>query len=93
MIATAMSERLGKQVVVDNRAGAGGVIGTELAANAPHDGYTLLIISLAHAVNQWSKLLFRIADKVARFKMLRYGHEPNAHLCDNAIVGLREESV
>src|SRR5439155_8524414 len=48
---------------------------------------------LAHAVNQWSKLLFRIADKVARFKMLGYGHEQNAHLCDNAIVGLCEKSV
>ena len=43
LIATHLSERLGKQVVVDNRgAGAGGVVGTEVAANAPHDGYTLL---------------------------------------------------
>jgi tripartite-type tricarboxylate transporter receptor subunit TctC len=53
MIATQLSERLGKQVVVDNRGGAGGVIGTEMAANAPNDGYTLLMISLAHAVNPW----------------------------------------
>ena len=53
MIATQMSERLGKQVVVDNRAGAGGVVGTELAANAPKDGYTVQIISIAHAVNPW----------------------------------------
>jgi tripartite-type tricarboxylate transporter receptor subunit TctC len=53
MIATQLSEKLGKQVVVDNRAGAGGVIGTEIAANAPPDGYTLSIISLAHAVNPW----------------------------------------
>jgi len=53
MIATHMGEHLGKQVVVDNRSGAGGVIGTELAANAAPDGYTLLIISLAHAVNPW----------------------------------------
>ena len=40
MIGTQLSERLGKQVVVDNRAGAGGVVGTELAASAPKDGYT-----------------------------------------------------
>jgi tripartite-type tricarboxylate transporter receptor subunit TctC len=53
MIATKLSERLGKQVVVDNRAGAGAVIGTELAANAPPDGYTLLVVSIAHANNPW----------------------------------------
>src|SRR5262245_57721139 len=51
LIATHLSEKLGKQVVVDNRAGAGGTIGTELAANAAPDGYTLVIISIAHAVN------------------------------------------
>src|SRR5262252_1107630 len=54
LIATHLAERLGKQVVVDNRgAGAGGVAGSEVASHAPHDGYTLLIISLAHAVNPW----------------------------------------
>ena len=53
MIATQLSEQLGKQVVVDNRAGAGGVIGTEIAAKAAPDGYTILVISLAHAVNPW----------------------------------------
>jgi tripartite-type tricarboxylate transporter receptor subunit TctC len=54
LIATHLGERLGRQVVVDNRgAGAGGVVGSEVAANAPRDGYTLLIISLAHAVNPW----------------------------------------
>jgi len=53
VVATALSERLGRQVIVDNRAGAGGVIGSELAANAPRDGYTLLMVSLAHVVNPW----------------------------------------
>jgi tripartite-type tricarboxylate transporter receptor subunit TctC len=51
IVATQLGERLGKQVVVDNRGGAGGVLGTEVAANAPPDGYTLLVISLAHTVN------------------------------------------
>ena len=53
VVATALSERLGRQVIVDNRAGDGGVIGSELAANAPKDGYTLLMVSLAHVVNPW----------------------------------------
>jgi len=52
-IATQLSARLGKQFVVDNRSGAGGVIGSELAANAPKDGYTLLVVSLVNAVNPW----------------------------------------
>ncbi len=53
MIALQLSDRLGKQVVVDNRGGAGGVIGSEAAANSVPDGYTLLIISIAHAVSPW----------------------------------------
>jgi tripartite-type tricarboxylate transporter receptor subunit TctC len=58
LIATHLGERLGKQVVVDNRSGAGGVIGTEIVAKSPPDGYTLLIISMAHAVNPW---LYKLA--------------------------------
>jgi tripartite-type tricarboxylate transporter receptor subunit TctC len=53
MIATQLGERLGKQVVVDNRGGAGGVIGTEVAAGAAPDGYTILVVSLAYTVNPW----------------------------------------
>ena len=53
VIAQHLGDILGKQVVVDNRAGAGGVIGTELASETAPDGYTLLGISLAHAVNPW----------------------------------------
>jgi tripartite-type tricarboxylate transporter receptor subunit TctC len=51
VIAAELSERLGKQFIVDNRGGAGGVIGAEVVANSPKDGYTLLIVSLATAVN------------------------------------------
>ena len=53
VVAAALSARLGKQVIVDNRAGAGGIIGTELAAGAAKDGYTLLVVSLAHTVSPW----------------------------------------
>jgi tripartite-type tricarboxylate transporter receptor subunit TctC len=49
MIAFQLSERLGKSVVVDNQGGAGGIIGTEAVARAAPDGYTLLLISVAHA--------------------------------------------
>src|SRR5262245_42358845 len=51
IVAAELSERLGKQFIVDNRGGAGGVIGAEIVANAPKDGHTLLIVSLATAVN------------------------------------------
>jgi tripartite-type tricarboxylate transporter receptor subunit TctC len=53
MIATQLSERLGKQFVVENRSGAASIVGSELAANAPKDGYTLLVVSLVNAVNPW----------------------------------------
>jgi tripartite-type tricarboxylate transporter receptor subunit TctC len=53
MVGTHLSNRLGKQFVVENRAGAGGVVGAELVANAPKDGHTLLVVSLAITVNPW----------------------------------------
>jgi tripartite-type tricarboxylate transporter receptor subunit TctC len=53
LIGQQLTEKLGKQVIIDNRSGAGGVVGTELASQASKDGYTLLIISIAHAVNPW----------------------------------------
>jgi tripartite-type tricarboxylate transporter receptor subunit TctC len=53
LVATQLSERLGQPVIAENRAGAGGVVGTEVVSKAQPDGYTLLIISLAHAVNPW----------------------------------------
>jgi tripartite-type tricarboxylate transporter receptor subunit TctC len=53
VFAAALSDRLGRQLVVENRSGAGGVVGTEYVSNATPDGYTLLVISLAHAVNPW----------------------------------------
>ncbi len=53
LVARHLSDALGQQVYVDNRGGAGGTIGTDIAAKAAPDGYTLLVISSAHTVNPW----------------------------------------
>jgi len=50
-VAPKLTEMWGKQVVIDPRSGAGGVVGTEIAAKAPADGYTMVIVSPAHAIN------------------------------------------
>jgi len=46
-----LGQRLGEQVIVDNRPGGGTIIGTDIAAHSPADGYTLLMASTSHAVN------------------------------------------
>jgi tripartite-type tricarboxylate transporter receptor subunit TctC len=46
-----LSERVGQQVVIDNRGGANGIIGAELVANSPPDGYTILMISTSYVMN------------------------------------------
>jgi tripartite-type tricarboxylate transporter receptor subunit TctC len=51
MVGLQLGERLGQSVVIDNRGGAGGTIGTDMAAKAAPDGYTLLLVSVAHAFN------------------------------------------
>ena len=51
VVATGLGERLGKQVIVDNRVGGNSIIGSEIAANAQPDGYTLLVISTSFTTN------------------------------------------
>jgi tripartite-type tricarboxylate transporter receptor subunit TctC len=50
IVATRMPEALGQQVVIDNRTGAGGLIGTDIAAKSNPDGYTLLATGSPHAI-------------------------------------------
>ncbi len=50
ILAAALTQSLGQQVVLENRPGAGGIIGTELAAKAPPDGYTLMLTAAAALV-------------------------------------------
>jgi tripartite-type tricarboxylate transporter receptor subunit TctC len=51
IVADKLAERLGQPLVIDNRAGANSVLGSEIAARASADGYTLLIVSAGLAVN------------------------------------------
>jgi tripartite-type tricarboxylate transporter receptor subunit TctC len=48
--AACMQQRLGQSIVIDNRPGAGGTLGTDLAAKAAPDGYTLTVLTLSSAV-------------------------------------------
>ena len=76
IIGVQLANRLGKQVVIDNRSGAGGVIGSEMAANSQPDGYTLLVISATYTVNPWLyKLTF---DPLTAFAPIsRIASSPN----------------
>ena len=50
-VAAKLAERVGQQVVVDNRPGANGIIGTELTARSTPDGHTLMLVSTSHTMN------------------------------------------
>jgi len=61
-----LTERLGQQVVIENRPGAGGNIGSETALNSPADGYMLLLCSVANAISVtlYDKLNYDFRDAV-----------------------------
>ena len=61
IVANKLPEALGQQVVIDNRTGAGGLIGTEIAAKSNPDGYTLLGTGTPHTIvpNLYKKVPFR----------------------------------
>jgi tripartite-type tricarboxylate transporter receptor subunit TctC len=77
-LATRLTERLGQQVIVDNRPGADGIIGSELAARSTPDGYTLLIVSTSYSMNPGihKKMPFDPVKDLAPIAMLGTG--PNA---------------
>jgi tripartite-type tricarboxylate transporter receptor subunit TctC len=79
-----LGERLGTTVVVDNKPGAGGTIGSDLAAKAPADGYTLLLAtSSTHSIGpSFGKVPY---DAVADFTPISYvGNAPNIMLVPNS---------
>jgi tripartite-type tricarboxylate transporter receptor subunit TctC len=66
IVAQALSERLGQQIVVDNRPGASGSIAIEMAAKAPADGYTLLLALSSNVVNAalYTNLSFNVVHDI-----------------------------
>ena len=77
IVAVKLAEGLGQQVVVDNRGGAGGTIGTDITAKAPPDGYTMLVNNISLAVNQtlFKKLPYDTLKDLAPISLL--GRQPN----------------
>ncbi|WP_265304304.1 tripartite tricarboxylate transporter substrate binding protein [Verminephrobacter eiseniae] len=66
-LAESWARQLGVAVLVDNRSGAGTVVGTEVVAKAVPDGYTMLMTTVAHAANQriYAKLPYRTVEDFA----------------------------
>jgi tripartite-type tricarboxylate transporter receptor subunit TctC len=62
-----MSEHLGQPFVIENRPGAGTNIGTEMVVHSPADGYTVLVVSVSHAINAtlYDKLNFSFIRDIA----------------------------
>ena len=73
VIAPQLSELLGQQVIVDNRPGAGGTLGTEMAARSPADGHSILlgtVSTLAIAPNFYSNLGYDPIDSFAPISLI-----------------------
>jgi tripartite-type tricarboxylate transporter receptor subunit TctC len=77
LMAAKLGEGLGQQVVVDNRGGAGGTIGTDITAKAPPDGYTVLVNNISLAVNHtlFTKLPYDTLKDLAPVALI--GRQPN----------------
>lgn len=77
IVAQKLADALGQSVVVDNRGGAGGTLGTDIAAKAPADGHTLLINNISLAVNAtlFPKLPYDTLKDLAPVTLV--GRQPN----------------
>jgi tripartite-type tricarboxylate transporter receptor subunit TctC len=89
LIATKLTERLGKSVVVENHAGAGAIIGTEMVAKADPDGYTLLVAAGSHTTNPALQKVpydpIKSFTPIARLATGPFGLVVNANLPANSI--------
>lgn len=72
LIGQKLTEAWGQQIVVDNRAGASGIIGTELASKAAPDGYTLLMLTSSHVIVEalFEKLAYNLVRDFAPISLL-----------------------
>jgi tripartite-type tricarboxylate transporter receptor subunit TctC len=85
VIALELSKRLGQQIIVENKPGAGATIGTELAARAAPDGYTLLLASQTNAISAslYTKLAYDPIEDFAPISLL--GREPGVLVVNPAL--------
>lgn len=72
-----MSQELGQPVLIENKPGAGTIIGTDLVAKSPPDGYTLVIATFAHAVNPSLQPKLPYATDKAFAPVILIGRSPN----------------
>ncbi|MEO7726879.1 MAG: tripartite tricarboxylate transporter substrate-binding protein, partial [Burkholderiales bacterium] len=72
MLAQKLPQQWGQPLVIDNRAGAGGIIGSEIVAKSDPDGHTLLVVALGYAANPflYEKLPYRTPQDFAAITVL-----------------------
>jgi len=85
LMAQALSEKLGQQVIVENKPGAGNNIGTEFVVNAAPDGYTMLLVNPANFINAtlYKNLNFKFTRDIAPVAGLV--STPNVMVVSNAV--------
>lgn len=72
-----MAQDLGQPVIIDNKPGAGTIIGTDAVAKSPPDGYTLVMATIAHAVNPSIQPKLPYAHETAFAPVMLVGRSPN----------------
>ncbi len=100
IVAQKLSEQWGQQVVIDNRAGAGGMVGAEAAAKAPADGYTVFVCAIHHSV--WPAMKPKLSYDIekdfvpltfgARFPIILVAHPAVAAATVSELIALSKKN-